>query len=306
MDEWPTPDWAASLDVGALASATEVLGAVPTAGELCAVEAALAQVAEGLDAGAVADAVDATTPRALLASLGRGPLLALRWSPPGEVSTVHHHAWTVFRPLLGSTVFERWAAASPPGPELRSADLVIEGRSVRIADGELHRQVTGPDGSIELVAIGDYSGARPRVDVEAHPAAAARADLIHAFVQAYQRADADAVAALCAEDVLADVNVPLWRFQQQGRAALADGLRTGEFAPDHRVTWWRASPTGDGAVVELECHMTHEGEERLSRQLHRLRCDEHGLVDEHTIYCTGIWTRETIEQHARSAPLIRP
>ena len=305
MDEWPTPEWAASLEVGALTSAAAGLGTSPTAGDLLAVEAALVEVAEHLDAEAVVTAVDAAAPRALLAPLGDGPLLALRWSPPGEVSTVHHHAWTVFRPLLGSTVFERWTAG-PPGPRLRSADLVTEGRSVRIVDGEPHRQVTGPDGSIELVAIGDYSDARPRIDVEPHPAGAAQADLIHAFVAAYQRADADAVAALCAADVLADVNVPLWRFQQQGRAALADALRMSEFAPDYRVTRWHATPTAEGAVVELECHMTHDGEDRLSRQLHRLRCDEEGLVDEHTIYCTGIWTRETIERQATYSPLIRP
>lgn len=170
----------------------------------------------------------------------------------------------------------------------------------------VHRQVSGAGGSLELVLIGEWGDLQKQVDLPPEPASDASAQLVRAWVTAYQQADATAVGALCADHVLLDANVPHWRFQTAGRPELVDGLRMSEFAPGYRVTAHRARPIPDGAVVEIEARFAHEGEEHLSRQVHLLRCDDADAVAEFTLFCTGIWNAETIERQRLYAPMVRP
>lgn len=295
-------DWGAELDAGVLDVAASI-PAGPTADDLTELSDRLAEIAAGIDLDrARAAVVDA--PRAILAQHEAGPVLALRSYEPEEVSTIHHHAWTILVGLDGDGTVERWVEGAG-GAELRAAVGLGPGRVACLGEREVHRQRTGDAGSLELVLISDWSDAKPRIDVDPAPVSQQAADLVRDWVRAYQHADAVAVGALCSDSVLLDANVPHWRFQTQGREELVEGLRMSEFGPDYRIAEHRSRPTADGAVVEIECHLTHEGEERLSRQVHLLRCDDTGAVAEVTLFCTGIWNAETIERQRLYAPMVR-
>jgi hypothetical protein len=103
-----------------------------------------------------------------------------------------------------------------------------------------------------------------------------------------------------ADDVFCDINVPEWRFQLQGRDAIREWL-SGEQPDGSRVVSWRADATESGVVVEVE---QHDGD-ALSRNLHRLEVRD-GKITEWTMYCTGVWSKETQERQAREAQMIRP
>jgi ketosteroid isomerase-like protein len=109
---------------------------------------------------------------------------------------------------------------------------------------------------------------------------------------------------LLASDVLADVNVPEWRFQLQGADAVA-GWLAGEQPNGCRVPSWRSDATASGAVVEVEQWYERDGVEISARNLHRLEVRD-GRVTEWTMYCTGEWSPGTRERQAREAPMIKP
>ena len=103
-----------------------------------------------------------------------------------------------------------------------------------------------------------------------------------------------------ADDVFCDINVPEWRFQMQGAGAIKQWLESEQ--PDGSIVpSWRSDPTSSGVVVEVE-QRTGDG---VSRNLHRLEVRD-GKVTEWTMYCTGVWSKETQERQARDAPMIRP
>jgi hypothetical protein len=165
MVEVPRVDWADEVDAGGVLALARSMPVAPSAAELQSMAALLGDVAAGLDVERALAAVSHDHPRALLAGDLPGPIVVLRWYAPGEVSTVHRHAWTVIAGLHGSGELERWIDESPDGPTLRGTDVVAIGRTLAIGEGELHRQRSGEHGSFELILIGDYSDDRPRVDV---------------------------------------------------------------------------------------------------------------------------------------------
>jgi hypothetical protein len=107
-----------------------------------------------------------------------------------------------------------------------------------------------------------------------------------------------------ADDVFADINVPEWRFQMQGVGDVVAWM-SGEQPDGSRVPSWRSDPTPSGVVVEVEQRFVVEGQEHLSRNLHRLEV-RNGKIVEWTMYCSGVWTPETQERQAREAPMLRP
>ena len=121
------------------------------------------------------------------------------------------------------------------------------------------------------------------------------------FVRAIEASDALDVFE---EDAFCDINVPEWRFQMQGSAAITQWLRS-ELPDGCRVPSWRSDPTADGVIVELEQHFVADGVERSSRNIHRLEVRD-GRVAEWAMYCTGVWSPELRERQAREAPMIRP
>lgn len=302
MDGVTLVDWGVELDHSVLDAAAGI-AAGPSADDLIELAGQVRDIAAGIDLDRARAAV-ADAPRAILAQHDAGPVLALRWYEPGEVSTIHHHAWTILAGLDGDGTVERWVDGVG-GAELRAAVGLGPGRVACLGEREVHRQRAGEAGSLELVLISDWSDAVPRIDVDPAPASERAADLVREWVRAYQRADAVAVGACCSDTVLFDANVPHWRFQSEGRQEVVDALRMSEFGPDYRITEHRSRPTADGAVVEIECHLTIDGEDRLSRQVHVLRCDESGAVAEVTLFCTGIWNAETIERQRLYAPMVR-
>lgn len=121
------------------------------------------------------------------------------------------------------------------------------------------------------------------------------------FVRAIEASDASDVFT---EDAFCDINVPEWRFQMEGPAAITEWLRS-ELPDGCSVPSWRSDPTADGVVVELEQHFLTDGAERTSRNIHRLEI-RGDRVAGWTMYCTGVWSPELRERHAREAPMVRP
>lgn len=295
---------ATDLDVDKLLAAAAALGRDPGRGQLEALAVSLRDAASGVDIAALRSAVSLDEPRLILGRHADGPVLAVRWYRPGEVSTVHTHAWTVLAQLDGESAFERWSATPDGTAELTESTGPGAGGIVTIGEGEPHRQRgLGESGALELALLGHYDEARPREDLEPGPATESSSALIDAFLDGYRRADVSALAPLFAPDVILDANVPDWRFQLQGRDALVSLLADDEFAPEYRLTGWRATPTVVGAAVEIECEFLAEGETRRSREMHVLRGGEGGVV-RHTLYCTGIWHADVIERQAREAPMV--
>jgi len=103
-----------------------------------------------------------------------------------------------------------------------------------------------------------------------------------------------------ADDVFCDINVPEWRFQMRGPAAVKEWL-DGEQPDGCHVPSWRADATESGVVVEIVQLL---GEE-LARNMHRLEVRD-GKIAEWTMYCTGVWNAETQKRHAAEAPMLRP
>lgn len=163
-------DWAGEVDAGGVLAAARSLPVAPSVAELGSMAALLSEVAAGVDVQRARAATGIDRPRVVLAGDLPGPLVLLRWYEPGEVSTVHRHAWTVISGLHGTGELERWVDQGD-GPTRHGTEVVSIGRTLVIAEDELHRQRSGEGGSLELVLIGAYSEDRPQVDVEPGPAA---------------------------------------------------------------------------------------------------------------------------------------
>ena len=103
-----------------------------------------------------------------------------------------------------------------------------------------------------------------------------------------------------AEDVLFDLNVPLWRYQLQGADALAALVTEGE---PGAVESARVTPTIGGFVLELAFRVPGD-DGFYCRQL-CVATTRGGLIAEVTVYCTGEWDRETERRQHAEAPMVR-
>ena len=105
-------------------------------------------------------------------------------------------------------------------------------------------------------------------------------------------------------DVFCDLNMPQWRFQLQGRDALAAQLARINEGPA-RMEVLRTVPTTSGFVTEHVEHQNVDGEDHSARRL--VLCEVvRGRIAEVTVYCTGEWDDELRARHAAEAPMIRP
>lgn len=112
------------------------------------------------------------------------------------------------------------------------------------------------------------------------------------------------VSDVLTNDVFLDGHPPQWRFQLQGRDAIAAWLR------DHRpegtdTTVTRAIPTVDGLVTELLGRRYHRGELITERTI-VLCAVRVGRICELTIYWNGDWDHELRTRHAVETRLVRP
>ncbi len=113
----------------------------------------------------------------------------------------------------------------------------------------------------------------------------------------------DAPADLFAPDVFFDMYPPFWRFQVQGRDAIARQLRAiARGRPTARVL--RVVPTATGFVLEHE-ETEHAEPTETARRLWLCQVRE-GRITEALGYCNGGWDDELRARHAAEAPMLRP
>jgi hypothetical protein len=107
-----------------------------------------------------------------------------------------------------------------------------------------------------------------------------------------------------APDVFCDLNMPVWRFQLQGRAAWVRQMRTLARGP-LRIDVLRTVVTERGFVAEHEEHQEVDGEDRTARRLWLCETAE-GRIVEAVGFCTGEWDKELRARHAVEAAMLRP
>ncbi len=121
---------------------------------------------------------------------------------------------------------------------------------------------------------------------------------------AVEARDVASLAELYEPEVLLDAHVPNWRFQVQGRHAVAEITGTALPGPG-RFASFNVEPTASGdLLLEFEWRGHTDVGEAVSRELHVLRLDG-GRIAEQVLYCAGVWSPQLQQQMAAEAPLVR-
>ena len=106
-----------------------------------------------------------------------------------------------------------------------------------------------------------------------------------------------------APDAFFDLNMPVWRFQLQGRdtfGAQLESINQG----DVRIDVLRTIPTVSGFVTEHVEHQDVSGQDLSARRLFLCEVRD-GRIAEVVGYCSGEWDEELRARHAVEAPMIR-
>jgi len=107
-----------------------------------------------------------------------------------------------------------------------------------------------------------------------------------------------------ADDVFADLTIPQWRVQAQGRSATFH-LREDAHPFPGKVRIEALDRTSRGFLLQFEERWEADGQHWYCRELiHCVVTD--GLVTELTIFCTGDWDELVQKQHGARVQLIRP
>ena len=126
------------------------------------------------------------------------------------------------------------------------------------------------------------------------------------YCAAVEARDIEMLAGLYHPEVFLDAHVPNWRFQTQGRHAVAETTGTGLPGPG-RFAAFDVEPTASGdLLVQFEWRQDEEQGGHVSRELHVWRLDDDGRIAEQVVFCAGVWSPELQAQMADEAPLIRP
>ena len=107
-----------------------------------------------------------------------------------------------------------------------------------------------------------------------------------------------------ASDVFFDLNMPVWRFQLQGREAWGEQMRKLARGPI-RIDVLRTVPTHSGFVAEHEEHQEVDGEELVARRIWLCETRD-GRIVEAVGFCTGEWDEALRARHSVEAPMLRP
>jgi hypothetical protein len=109
---------------------------------------------------------------------------------------------------------------------------------------------------------------------------------------------------LFTEDVVVDMNVPLWRFQLRGSRSLSAQLE--QDAPHERdFEEYQLTPTPDGFLVQFAWR-TKPGpgnDSHYSRGVY-LATVTGGLISRVTVHCSGDWTPADEERQRADAPMV--
>jgi len=244
--------------------------------------------------------------RSVLLAVGSGgEALALRWFAPGATTSIHDHGfWGAAVVIDGADRYERFDIVDDQAR--LDATLWLEPDDAVWWAGppaDVHRQTGVGAGALELVVVG---GPPTGSTYEEHDHLGDVRPLADAVRAAYLENDAAELAGWYAEDVIADLCVPAWRFQVRGRDPLLELLAREEFGlPDQRLVSLRTLPLRSGVVVETAVRFSHGNETGAWRDLHVLRTRD-GFVVEHLAYCTGRWDATAIAAQETTAPMVRP
>jgi ketosteroid isomerase-like protein len=216
---------------------------------------------------------------------------------------VHDHgSWGAAVVLDGRDRYERFTVVD--GRAVLDTTFWLEpGEAVWWLDppGDVHRQEAAVGGATELVLV----GAPPRQTAEL-VVVDVPCPLAEAVLAAYRDRRFAPLREHYRADVLADVNVPSWRFQVAGRASVEELFDRDELGlPDLRLRSFRAVPTVDGCVVEVEVRARRGAATVQWRAVHLLHARD-GKVAEHVTYCSGHWDATAIAGHDAEAPMVRP
>jgi len=244
----------------------------------------------------------------VIASDPCGAVLALRWFAPDAPTAIHGHGgWGAALVLEGRDRYERFEVRD--GVAVLDATLWLERGDVAWwldPPHDVHRQSGLDRGALQLVVVSTVPTASGDNVVPEADRLGGAGSLAAAVRDAYDAGSFGPLRHHYADDVIADVCVPAWRFQLRGRDALGDLLDREEFGlRGQRLHALRSFPMVDGCVVEVAARFEHGGETRQWRDVHILRT-RGGEVVEHLAYCTGHWDAETIARQDAEAPMVRP
>lgn len=113
-----------------------------------------------------------------------------------------------------------------------------------------------------------------------------------------------APAGLFADDVFADVTLPLWRLQADNLNGLLAIRHSGHPTPGE-VHVHRVDGTERGFTIEFEERWLDGGQLWYSREMARADLVD-GVISDLTVYCTGDWDEARQREHAASVHLLRP
>lgn len=237
---------------------------------------------------------------------GTGAALAVRWFAPGVATAIHDHgSWGAAVVVDGRDRYERFTRHD--GCAVLDTTFWLEpGDAVwwLHPPGDVHRQEAAEGGATELVLVA--APPRPAEEIAAVDVLGAARPLAAAMLAAYRERRFAPLREHYDENVLVDVNVPCWRFQIAGRSAFEELFDRDEVGlPDLRPRAFRAVPTVEGCVVEVEVRARRGAEAVQWRDIHVLRLRD-GKVAEHVTYCTGHWDAAAIAGQDAGAPMVRP
>lgn len=240
-----------------------------------------------------------------LATEPGGAMLGLRWFPPGAGTLIHDHgSWGAAVVLEGTDRYERFELVG--GRARLDATFWLEAGDTVWWDGpptDVHRQTGTGIGGLELIALGGVPTGR---SYDEDDWLGDTRPLVDAVRTAYFEKDTTPLVPWYADEVVADVCLPAWRFQVRGREQALALLAAEEFGlPDLRLTSFRAFPLRDGVVIEAAVRFTTDDETRAWRDVSVLRTRD-GRVIEHLAYCTGHWDAAAIAAQEATAPMVRP
>jgi hypothetical protein len=262
--------------------------------------------------------LDLSEARRVAIESGRGVVIArhadgcglvLRWFRAGEPTAIHDHGtWGALTVVEGEQRYDRYERIGEAEAELQATHYLRAGDTLwwPTPPGDLHVQEGLSAGALELLFLGGDPDIAPTRHYGARHTV--HSDVLSAVHAAYVSGDAAPIATWYDEDVIADINVPAWRFQVQGRDNVVELLTSQELSlPGRRLTMFRpVHGTPSVVAAETEVHVADDGQgEGRYRNLHVLRL-RGGRIIEQLTYCTGHWDAEMIHRQEHEAPMVRP
>lgn len=124
-------------------------------------------------------------------------------------------------------------------------------------------------------------------------------ELLNTYRERLESEDFEGLAGLYAPGALLDVTLPGWRFQLEGRRAIA--AQFGHwYAIPAKILRWDVRPAGWGAVLEAE-ELHDDG--IYFRYTYHLVVED-GSIVRHLVFCPGAWTPDDVQRQRRDAPMV--